>query len=151
MGTAHTLDTRLNVFAAFAPKIPTSFLQAPFLFLANIDPELQLQVLQTMHKPKFILLDTMNYWIETKREKLLEVIARVNMVVVNDAEARQLSGVSNLIQAARWIQSEARGAWPLKRGTWRLVVLGWKRIDILQAFPLADPDPAGAAMLLPAA
>jgi len=144
MNTAFTTDTQLNVFAQFSPKIPESFLQAPFLFLGNIDPELQIKVLTSM-KPKFTLLDTMNFWIQSKREALLEVIRRVDMVVVNDAETRQLSGISNLIQAAEWICRQGPKGIIIKKGEHGALVFWQGQIGLIPAFPLENvKDPTGA-------
>lgn len=128
MGTAFTVDTQLNVFAVFSPKIPGKYKDAPFLFLANIDPELQLEVLDAMDRPRFVMLDTMNLWIDIKRAALLEVIKRVDMVVVNDAEARQLSGQSNLISAARWIQALGPKGVAVKKGEHGALVF-WETAD----------------------
>ncbi|MBN1596308.1 sugar kinase [candidate division FCPU426 bacterium] len=145
MGTAFTRDTRLNVFASFAPNIPVAFRPAPFLFLANIHPELQLQVLDTMSGPEFILLDTMNLWIETKRQALLQVLKRVTMVVVNDAEARQLSGLDNLLQAARWIQGQGPRGVAVKKGEHGALICWEGEVGLLPAFPLDKVvDPTGA-------
>ncbi|MCK5243049.1 sugar kinase [bacterium] len=145
MGIAYTEDTHLNVFASFVPKIPTNFQKVPFVFLANIDPVLQSQVLDTMQNSEFVLLDTMNFWIETKRDDLMKVIARVHMVVVNDAEARQLSGEDNLIQAAKWIQSQGPQGVIIKKGEHGAVIFWEQDMGILPAFPVpVVKDPTGA-------
>jgi bifunctional ADP-heptose synthase (sugar kinase/adenylyltransferase) len=145
MGTAFTEDTRLNVFASFAPKIPSNFQKAPFVFLANIDPVLQGQVLDTMQNSEFVLLDTMNLWIETKREELMKVLTRVNMVVVNDAEARQISGEDNLLQAAKWIQDKGPQGVIIKKGEHGAIVFWDQDMGIIPAYPVpAVKDPTGA-------
>jgi sugar/nucleoside kinase (ribokinase family) len=145
MSCAHTLDTRLNVFAAFDPKIPAPFKSAPHLFLANIDPTLQSKVLNQNTKPRFTLLDTMNFWIETKREALLEVFPRVDMVVVNDAEARQLSGTPNLIRAARWIRDHGPRGVIIKKGEHGALLFWENEIAALPAYPVDTVrDPTGA-------
>lgn len=145
MSTAITEDTRLNVFATFDPKVPAIGARAPFVFLANIDPVLQAKVLDQIQSPKFVLLDTMNLWIETKREALLDVLRRVDMVVVNDAEARQLSGESNLIRAAQWIRSQGPRGVALKKGEHGALIFWEDSFGVLPAFPLAEvKDPTGA-------
>ncbi len=145
MSSAKTIDTKLNVFASFNPKIPAVMKTTPFLFLANIDPELQSKVLDHIEQPKFSLLDTMNFWIETKRDALLRVFPRVSMVVVNDAEARQLSGTSNLILAAHWIRSHGPKGVIIKKGEHGALVFWGDEIFALPAYPLETvKDPTGA-------
>jgi sugar/nucleoside kinase (ribokinase family) len=106
LNSRETLETRLGVFANFQPKIPAEFRDAELVFLGNIDPELQLNVLEQVHSPRFVACDTMNLWIELKRERLLELLGKVDLLLVNDAEARQLSGDFNLARAARWIMDQ---------------------------------------------
>ncbi|HEX2186085.1 MAG TPA: PfkB family carbohydrate kinase, partial [Chloroflexota bacterium] len=103
LNSRETLETRLGVFADFAPKIPDQFRDADWVFLGNIDPELQVGVLDQVHQPRLVACDTMNLWIDIKRDRLLELLGRVDLLLVNDAEARQLSGDHNLARAARWI------------------------------------------------
>ncbi len=100
MNEAKTVKTELGVFASFRPQLPDSYKDAEYVFLANIDPELQLEVLQQMKKPKLVLLDTMNYWINNKKQHLLGVIKKVDILLLNDAEARQLFETPNLVKAA---------------------------------------------------
>ncbi len=100
MNEAKTLDTQLNVFAAFEPKIPAEYQDSEYLFLANIDPKLQVKVRQQMPKVKMVCGDTMNYWIADHREALLEVLKELDVLLINDGEARMLSGLSNLSKAA---------------------------------------------------
>src|SRR5690606_9889132 len=102
-----TLWTKLGVFADFRPRIPTSFRDASTVFLGNIDPVLQLDVLEQVRAPELIACDTMNFWIDGARDALLALLGRVHILMVNDAEARQLADEPNLLKAARWIQ--ARG------------------------------------------
>ncbi len=145
MSSAITEDTRLNVFADFDPKIPDSGARAPFVFLANIDPVLQARVLDKIRDPRFVLLDTMNLWIETKREALLDVLRRVDMVVVNDAEARQLSGESNLMRAAQWIRRQGPRGVALKKGEHGALIFWEDTLGVIPAFPLDQvQDPTGA-------
>ena len=101
MNEAKTVSTELGVFASFKPQLPQSYKDAEYVFLANIDPELQLDVLRQVKKPKLVLLDTMNYWISSKRQQLLEVVKKVDVLLLNDSEARQLFETPNLIKAAR--------------------------------------------------
>src|SRR3989338_7383383 len=105
LNTAHTLDTQLNVLLAFKPELKKDR-EPEYLFLANIDPSLQLEVLSQVKRPKckFVACDSMNYWIEGKPSELAKVLTRVDMIVVNDGEARLLAKESNLIKAARKIQ-----------------------------------------------
>jgi ribokinase len=101
MNQAHTLETQLNVLAQFDPRIPESFRNTSFVFLANLDPELQLKVIAQLEKPKLLVADTMNYWIERKREALHEVIKKVDFMLMNDAEIRQFMETPNIPLAAR--------------------------------------------------
>jgi sugar/nucleoside kinase (ribokinase family) len=107
--TRTTLDTQLNVFSDFRPKLPAAWTDSPYVFLANIDPVLQLSVLEQTEKagkkPRFVACDTMNFWIEGKRPDLLRLLERVDMLLLNDEEARQLSGEANLPAAARAIRA----------------------------------------------
>ena len=105
LNAADTLATDLNVFADFSPKIPKSYEDSEYLFLANIDPVLQLQVRKQMPKVKMVAGDTMNYWIAAHKENLLKVLAELDVLLINDAEARMLSGESNTIRAAEKVLS----------------------------------------------
>ncbi|MBI2176719.1 sugar kinase [Candidatus Woesearchaeota archaeon] len=100
MNEAKTVMTELGVFANFRPQLPDSYKSAEYVFLANIDPELQLKVLKQVRKPKLVLLDTMNYWIQNKKQLLLDVIKKVDVLLLNDSEARQLFETPNLVKAA---------------------------------------------------
>ncbi|MCK5218840.1 sugar kinase [bacterium] len=145
MGTAQTLETQLNVFAGFSPKIPRSFQETPFVFLANIDPELQARVLTQVHQPRFVLLDTMNHWIAHQRDKLIEDMAAVDMVVINQEEARQLAGTANLIHAVRWLRRQGARGIIIKKGEHGALVFWEDQIGIIPAFPLETvKDPTGA-------
>ncbi len=101
MNEAKTLRTELNCLTEFDPKLPKQYRDATYVFLANIDPELQLKVVQQVRKPKLIVMDTMNFWIEHKKDALLEAIKRIDVLVLNDGEARQLFGTPNLVKAAQ--------------------------------------------------
>ncbi len=100
MNEAKTVRTELGVFASFRPQLPDSYRNAEYVFLANIDPELQLEVLSHVKKPKLVLLDTMNYWISNKKRQLLEVVKKADILLLNDSEARQLFETPNLVKAA---------------------------------------------------
>lgn len=116
LNQAHTLATHLNVFETFRPTIPASYKQAEYVFLANIDPELQLEVLEQVESPKLTFCDTMNFWIEGKREALLEVLKRVDVVFMNDAEARELCGTFSLVRAGRALLEMGPRAVIVKKG-----------------------------------
>lgn len=116
MNTAHTLDTQLNVFAEFVPKLPEAYRKPGLLFLANIDPELQLSVLEQVERPDLVALDTMNYWISSKRAALAEVMRLVDVVLINEAEARQFADTYNLPAAARAILELGPRAVVIKKG-----------------------------------
>ncbi len=98
---AKTLKTELNVLLEFEGKVPIEYQDARFIFLGNLDPELQLKVLEQIKNPKLVVMDTMNLWIETKKEKLLEVIKKANILLINDGEAKLLFNTSNLVKAAK--------------------------------------------------
>jgi ribokinase len=100
MNQAHTLDTKLNIYRSFSPSIPDVAKEGSYLFLANLDPELQLKVLDQMVAPKLVIADTMNYWISSKRELLHEVVKRVDFMLMNDSELRQYMETPNVPQAA---------------------------------------------------
>jgi sugar/nucleoside kinase (ribokinase family) len=145
LNTAHTLETRLGVFAAFRPQVPESFRDAEWVFLANIDPELQLDVLRQVKSPRFVACDTMNYWIERKRDELLALLDRVDVLLVNDAEARALSGEHSLLRAARWIQARGCGLVVIKKGEHGAMLVGPDFVFFAPGFPLEDIfDPTGA-------
>ncbi|MBI5078814.1 sugar kinase [Candidatus Saganbacteria bacterium] len=101
MNQAHTLETKLNILAKFDPEIPEALRDTPYVFLANLDPDLQLKVIGQMKKPKLLAADTMNFWIENKRAALHEVIKKVDFMLMNDAEIRQFMETPNLPLAAR--------------------------------------------------
>ena len=111
-----TLETRLGVFADFEPKLPESMRSADFVFLGNIDPELQLGVLQQVRRPKLVACDTMNYWIQSKKAALMELLQQVDLLMVNDGEARELSGDWNIHRAARWILQHGPKRVVIKQG-----------------------------------
>jgi sugar/nucleoside kinase (ribokinase family) len=145
LNEAKTLDTRLGVFADFHPALPDAFRRTPFLFLANIDPELQLDVLRKVERPRLVALDTMNFWIQGKRDALRRVLAEVDAFVVNDSEARMLTEEPNLVKAARQILGYGPRIVVVKRGEYGALMVVEGRFFFVPAFPLdAVFDPTGA-------
>jgi sugar/nucleoside kinase (ribokinase family) len=146
LNDARTLDTQLNVLADFHPQLTPELRRVPFLFLANIDPELQLDVLrQVAERPRLVALDTMNFWIQGKREALVRVLAEVDVVTINDAEARQLAGEPNLVKAARAISAMGPRTVVVKRGEYGALMITNGAFFIVPAFPLDSVyDPTGA-------
>jgi sugar/nucleoside kinase (ribokinase family) len=143
--TRTTLDTQLNVFQDFNPKLPAGWADSDFVFLANIDPVLQLGVLEQAKKPKFVACDTMNLWIDIKRPELVKLLERVDMLLLNDEEARQLSGQANLPAAARAIRAMGPGSVVIKRGDAGALLFHGGGAFAAPAMPLADvKDPTGA-------
>jgi sugar/nucleoside kinase (ribokinase family) len=140
-----TLDTQLNVFADFRPSLPTAFRGADFLFLGNIHPALQLEVLGQVSRPRLVAMDTMNFWIEGQLEALKKVLAKIDLLVVNDEEARQLSGEHNLPKAARAIRALGPKTVIVKRGDSGALLFYEQGIFAAPAFPLERViDPTGA-------
>jgi sugar/nucleoside kinase (ribokinase family) len=140
-----TLETRLGVFADFQPKLPEAFRTARYLFLGNIDPELQLGVLSQVRTPELVVCDTMNYWIQSKKATLLELLTRVDVLMVNDSEARELSGDWNIHRAGRWILSHGPKRVVIKQGEYGALLIEPNRTFYVPAFPLeAVYDPTGA-------
>jgi len=145
LNSAETLETHLGVFSNFRPKIPEQFRDAPFVFLANIDPRLQLQVLEQVNKPRLVACDTMNFWIESRRPELVELLGHVDLITLNDGEARQLTEQSNLIKAARWIMDKGPKFVLIKKGEHGAFMFTRDSIFFAPAYPLEDVfDPTGA-------
>lgn len=145
LSSRETLETRLGVFAEFRPRIPENFRNARLVFLGNIDPALQLEVLDQADKAEFVACDTMNFWIEGQREALLELLSRVDLLLVNDAEARQLSGESNLVRAARWIQERGPRFLIIKKGEHGAILFTPQSVFFAPGYPLEEVfDPTGA-------
>jgi sugar/nucleoside kinase (ribokinase family) len=145
LNVAETLETHLGVFSNFHPKIPEQFRNAPFVFLGNIDPRLQLDVLTQVAKPKLVACDTMNFWIESRRPDLLKLLEHVDLVTLNDAEARQLTDQFNLVKAARWIMDRGPKHVLIKKGEHGAFMFTASSIFFAPAFPLeAVFDPTGA-------
>ncbi len=145
LNEARTLDTQLNAFAEFKPSLEARQRAAPFLFLANIDPDLQLDVRRQMANPLLTALDTMNFWIEGKRESLLRVLREVDVLIINDAEARMLAGEPNLVKAARAIIELGPRVVVIKRGEYGSVLVSDGEFFFAPAYPLENVfDPTGA-------
>ena len=146
MNEAVTLDTQLNSFADFDPVLNQNHCDTDFLFLGNIQPDLQLRVLEQMNSPQFVMCDTMNLWINTMPERLKEVISKVNLLLVNDKEAKMLSGEENLILSAGKILEFGPEYLIIKKGEHGAMLFSKTgEMFILPAFPLCDVvDPTGA-------
>jgi sugar/nucleoside kinase (ribokinase family) len=145
LNSAETLETHLGVFSHFHPKIPEQFRSAPFVFLANIDPRLQLQVLEQVDKPRLVACDTMNFWIESRRPELIELLKHVDLITLNDGEARQLTEHTNLVHAARWILDRGPTHVLIKKGEHGAFMFNRDSIFFAPAYPLESVfDPTGA-------
>jgi sugar/nucleoside kinase (ribokinase family) len=145
LNSAETLETRLGVFSHFSPKIPAQFRNAPYVFLANIDPRLQLDVLRQVERPKLVACDTMNFWIESRRPDIVELIKHVDLITLNDGEARQLTDCFNLVKAARWIMQRGPKMVIIKKGEHGAFLFKDTSIFFAPAYPLEDVfDPTGA-------
>jgi sugar/nucleoside kinase (ribokinase family) len=145
LNSAETLETHLGVFSHFRPKIPEQFRRAPFVFLANIDPRLQLDVLQQVERPKLVACDTMNFWIESRRPELVALLGHVDLISLNDGEARQLTDQFNLVQAARWILDRGPKTVLIKKGEHGAFMFTRQSVFFAPAYPLESVfDPTGA-------
>jgi len=145
LNSRETLETRLGVFADFQPKIPDGFRDAEWIFLGNIDPVLQLDVLEQVRKPRLVAADTMNFWISGKRDDLLRLLRRVDVLLVNDSEARELSGDHNLLRAARWIQAHGPDMVVVKKGEHGAILFTREFVFFAPGYPLEEVfDPTGA-------
>ena len=140
-----TLETRLGVFADFQPRLPPAFRSAKFVFLGNIDPDLQLGVLEQVSRPELVVCDTMNYWIQGKKASLLQLLSRVDVLMVNDSEARELSGDWNIHRAGRWILRHGPKRVVIKQGEHGALLIEPRRTFYVPAYPLENVfDPTGA-------
>jgi sugar/nucleoside kinase (ribokinase family) len=145
LNEAQTLDTQLNVLMEFRPDLPESYRDAEYLFLANIDPDLQLEVLQQVRNPRLVACDTMNFWISSKPEALREVLRKVDIVVINEGEARQFTGEANLVKAARQIVALGCKRLVIKRGEYGVLMFTADSVFAAPAYPLEEVyDPTGA-------
>lgn len=140
-----TLDTQLNVFADFRPKIPSTQRTSPFVLLGNIHPTLQLDVLGQLERPKLVAADTMNFWIEREPAALGDLLRRIDLLVINDEEARQLSGIHNLVRAAEDIRKRGPRMLVIKRGEFGALLFDEAGPFFVPAYPLEEVlDPTGA-------
>ncbi|MBW2452768.1 MAG: bifunctional hydroxymethylpyrimidine kinase/phosphomethylpyrimidine kinase, partial [Deltaproteobacteria bacterium] len=134
-----------NVFESFHPKLPEVFCSAQYVFLANIDPELQLEVLAQVDKPRLVACDTMNFWIDGKRDALIKTLKRVDILLINEAETRQLANEANLVKAARTILDMGPSTLVVKRGEYGVLVFSEQGVFSAPAYPLEEVfDPTGA-------
>ncbi|MEI7893276.1 MAG: PfkB family carbohydrate kinase [Myxococcales bacterium] len=143
-----SLDTQLNVFADFSPKIPDPYRASPFVMLGNIHPSLQVDVLRQVERPKLVAADTMNFWISGEPEALAEMLRRVDLLVINDEEARQLSGIQNITKAAADIRKRGPSQLIVKRGEFGALLFDEAGTFFVPAYPLekvVDPTGAGDA------
>lgn len=155
MNNRRTISVELNVFAGFRPSLPASYRKSPFLFLGNISPELQLHVLSEADKPRFVAADTMDLWIDSTNKQLLELISRVDMLMLNDSEARMLAGERNIVKAARKILGMGPEYVVVKKGEHGAALFSQSAIPrnagqafMVPAYPLekvCDPTGAGDA------
>jgi len=145
MNVARTIYTHLNVFKDFSPAIPEKYRNKQFLFLANIDPDLQENVLSQVKRPKFVACDTMNLWIANKRKSLLGLLKRVDALFLNDSEAKELTGESNLLKATRWILGRGPKMTIVKKGEHGCLFASKNYLFTAPAYPLETVfDPTGA-------
>ena len=140
-----TLKTELNVFANFAPKLPPAYRDSPIVLLGNIHPALQLDVLEQVRAPRFVAADTMNFWIEGERKTVDQMLKRIDTLIVNDEEARQLSGLYNIRRAANDILRRGPKRLIIKRGEHGALLFDEEGIFAAPGFPLEEViDPTGA-------
>jgi sugar/nucleoside kinase (ribokinase family) len=145
LNARETLFTRLNVFEFFQPKIPAAYRRSEHVFLGNIHPALQREVLDQVPEPRLVVCDTMNYWIERTPAELKETLKRVDVLLINDAEARELSGEWNMVRAARAILSLGPSVLVVKKGEHGVLTFGAEGSFAAPAYPLEEVfDPTGA-------
>lgn len=145
MNQAFSTETCVNVFEDFHPRIPKHYRKSEFLFLGNIDPELQLEVLEKVNKPKVVLCDTMNFWINSKRDALTEVLKKCDVILMNDAEARQYCNTANLQEAGRELLKLGAKRVIIKKGEHGCIMFSKKGFFAAPAYPLEQvKDPTGA-------
>lgn len=145
LNEARTLATDLNVLATFKPRIIDEHKESKVLFLANIDPEIQLDVLRQVTRPALVACDTMNYWISSKREALLRTLREVDLLTINEAEIRQLAGEAGLVKAARIVQAMGPKTVVVKQGSYGALMFSGHSVFSAPAYPLEKVfDPTGA-------
>jgi len=144
LNVAHTLDTQLNVFADFKPKLSNAARETPYLFLGNIQPQLQAEVREQV-RARLVAADTMNYWIESTPEQLSDMLKRIDILIINDSEARALAGEANRVRAARRILSMGPSRLVVKRGEYGAAMFSEESFFATPAYPLEEVfDPTGA-------
>jgi sugar/nucleoside kinase (ribokinase family) len=140
-----SLDTQLNVFADFRPKIPVSYKATPYVLLGNIHPSLQVEVLNQVERPKLVAADTMNFWISGEPKALSEMLKRIDLLVINDEEARELSGIQNITKAAADIRKRGPKELIIKRGEFGAMLFDSAGSFFVPGYPLEEVlDPTGA-------
>jgi len=145
MNDRDTLDVQLGAMTRFDPTLPDNFRQCPFIFLANDPPPLQIGVLEQCSAPKLVVADTMDLWINTERETLLKLLKKIDAVVLNDSEAKLLTGESNMPRAAREVQKLGPSLVVIKKGEHGCMLLAGDRLTVLPAYPTETViDPTGA-------
>jgi sugar/nucleoside kinase (ribokinase family) len=145
LNSRDTICTELNVFESFKPKIPAPYRKSEIVFLGNIDPVLQREVLDQVERPRIVACDTMNFWIEGRAAELKKTLERVDILLINDSEARQLSGEWNIVKAARAIRALGPKTLIIKKGEHGVVMFSSEGSFAAPAYPLEDVfDPTGA-------
>lgn len=145
LSSRETLITELNVFADFDPKVPAAYQQTPYVMLGNIDPTLQMRVLDQVQGRRFVIADTMNYWIDSALDNLKAMLKRIDVLVINEEEARQLSGVHNIVRAAKDLHAMGPKCIIIKRGEYGALMFYQSELFVLPAHPTEDVvDPTGA-------
>jgi len=145
LNSARTLDTQLNVFESFKPEIPEKYKTSDVVFLANIDPVLQRDVLHQIDKPKLVACDTMNFWIEGKKDELVKTLAEVDVLLINEGEVRELAGEPNLVKAAKTVMAMGPSTLVVKRGEYGALMFSGDEVFSAPAYPLESVfDPTGA-------
>lgn len=145
LSSRDTLDTQLNVFASFEPKLPAAYAESPLVLLGNIHPTLQLSVLEQVKTPKLVMADTMNFWIEGEPKALAQMLERIDTLVINEEEVRQLSGEHNVARAARAVRKLGPKRVIVKRGEYGALLFDEQGAFFAPAYPLEDVvDPTGA-------
>ncbi len=140
-----TLDTQLGVFATFEPELPEAFRRAKLVFLGNIDPTLQSRVLDQTESPDLVVCDTMNLWIQSTPEQLLELMKRIDVLMVNDSEAKELAGDWNVYRSARWILDRGPKIVIIKQGEYGAFMVDETGVFCVPGYPLEEIcDPTGA-------
>ncbi len=145
MNQAHTQDTQLNVLSRFDPVLPPEYRDCKYVFLANTDPEIQMRVYEQINKPKLVMMDTMNFWIDSKKEALSRMIEKVDVMLTNDAEARQFFGTPSLVKAGKAFLEMGPKAVIIKKGEHGALMFTEDQCFSAPAYPLEKlTDPTGA-------